>query len=56
MTIIFELLKVRKFTCLKIYKSLVTEKTEHQIWTAGKPHSNGSIGHPFSGVSDVIDL
>ena len=43
MAINFELLKVSKTTSLNIYISQVMEKLEHQIWTAGKPHSKGSV-------------
>ena len=54
MTINFELLKVRKMTSLKIYLSPVMDKLKYQTWTAGKPHSKGSIGYSTSGGNDIV--
>ena len=54
MTISFELLQISKMTNLKIYPAPVMDKLEAQIWTAGKPHSKGSIGYSTSGSCDVI--
>ena len=54
MTINFELLKDRKMTSLKIYLSPVMDKLKYQTWTAGKPHSKGSIGYYTSGGSDIV--